>query len=152
MGVAQQLMAAAKKSNPNLYFAVNLYYEAVLNPDHGMAGFSQTLSEALAKNFDYYAVMAYHRQAMREKGIEVEKAIALMAGVAERAIGLVGDPSRVLMKFQIYDWRSYRTVPQKEVEEILTGVLKYGKVSMVFYPYLDPLPLYLPGERRSLIH
>lgn len=149
MRVAQQLMVAAKKSNPNLKFAINLYYGSVLNDHHGLAGFSQTLSEALEKNFDYYAVMAYHRQAMRDRNMEAEKAIALMADVAERAVTLVGDPSKVLMKFQIYDWRGYRMVPHKEVEEILAGVLKYGEVSLAFYPYLDPFPLHLSGGKWS---
>jgi biofilm PGA synthesis lipoprotein PgaB len=143
MNVAQQLMTAARESNPNLQFAINLYYEAVLNHTNGVAWFSQTLSEALEKDFDYYVVMAYHRQAMKEKKIGVGKAIDLMAEVAQKAVKLVGDPSKVLMKFQIYDWKSYEVVPQKEVGEILAGILNQGEVSLAFYPYLDQFPLNL---------
>jgi hypothetical protein len=143
MNVAQQLMAAARESNPNLLFAINLYYEAVLNHTNGVAWFSQTLSKALEKDFDYYVVMAYHRQAMREKNLGVGKAIDLMAEVTQKAVKLVGDPSKVLMKFQIYDWKSYEVVAQKEVGEILAGILNQGKVSLAFYPYLDQFPLHL---------
>ncbi|NWF94486.1 MAG: hypothetical protein HXY46_16445 [Syntrophaceae bacterium] len=142
MGLAGRLMAAARESNPNLQFAINLYYEAVLNQSNGVAWFSQDLSEAVKKKFDYYAVMAYHRQAMKERNMEVEKAIGLMAEVAQRALKLVGEPSKVLMKFQIYDWKSYEVVPRKEVEEILTGVLNQGEVSLGFYPYFDQFPLH----------
>jgi hypothetical protein len=143
MNVAQQLMTAARESNPNLQFAINLYYEAVLNHTNGVAWFSQTLSEALEKDFDYYVVMAYHRQAMKERNMEVGKAIDLMAEAAQKAVKLVGDPFRVLMKFQIYDWKSYEVVPKKEVEEVLAGILNHGEVSLAFYPYLDQFPLNL---------
>jgi hypothetical protein len=53
---------------------------------------------------------------------------------------LVGDPSKVLMKFQIYDWMNYEVVPQKEVEKVLTGILGNGDVSLAFYPYVDQFP------------
>jgi biofilm PGA synthesis lipoprotein PgaB len=147
MDVVQQLMAASRESNPNLEFAINLYYEAVLNPNNGVAWFSQTLSKALEKDFDYYAVMAYHRQAMKERNLEVESAIDLMTEVAQKAVASVGDPSRVLMKFQIYDWKSYEVIPQKEVKKVLNGILNHSEVSLAFYPYLDQFPLRLLREK-----
>jgi uncharacterized lipoprotein YddW (UPF0748 family) len=143
MNIAQQLMAAARGSNPNLQFAINLYYEAVLNQNNAVAWFSQTLSKALEKNFDYYAVMAYHRQAMKELNMEENKAIGLMTEVAQKAVESVGDPSKVLMKFQIYDWKSYEIIPQSEVQEVLNGILNHSEVSLAFYPYLDQFPLRL---------
>jgi uncharacterized lipoprotein YddW (UPF0748 family) len=142
MNVAQQLMNAAKESNPNLQFAVNLYFEAVINDFNGVAWFSQTLSEALKKDFDYYAVMAYHRQAMKDRKIELKEAIDLMAEVAQKTVQSVGDPSRVLMKVQILDWKNYEVLPQKEVEEILSGILNHGEVSLAFFPYIDQFPLH----------
>jgi len=142
MDVVQQLMAASRESNPNVKFAINLYYEAVLNHNNGVAWFSQTLSEALKKDFDYYAVMAYHRQAMKEKNLDAGKAIELMSEVAQKAVKSVGDPFRVLMKFQIYDWKSYEVMPQKEVEEVLAGILNQGEVSLAFYPYVDQFPFH----------
>jgi tetratricopeptide (TPR) repeat protein len=150
MNVAKRLMEAARESNPNLQFAINLYFEAVLNDFNGMAWFSQTLSEALKNNFDYYAVMAYHRQAMKDKNIEVKEAIDLMAEVAKKAVKSVGEPSRVLMKLQVLDWKSYAILPQKEVEEILTGILNQGEMSLAFVPYIDQFPLHLlKGEWAS---
>jgi hypothetical protein len=143
MNVAKRLMEAARESNPNLQFAINLYFEAVLNDFNGMAWFSQTLSEALKNNFDYYAIMAYHRQAMKDKNIEVKEAIDLMAEVAKKAVKSVGEPSRVLLKLQVLDWKSYAILPQKEVEEILTGILNQGEMSLAFVPYIDQFPLHL---------
>ncbi len=148
MSVAKRLMEAARESNPNLQFAINLYFESVLSESNGMAWFSQTLPGALKNNFDYYAVMAYHRQAMKDRNIGEREAIALMAEAAHKAVEVAGDPSRVLMKVWTLDWKKNGTVandpaPGKEIEEIVTAVLKHGEVSLAFVPYIDQLPLHL---------
>jgi len=141
MNVAQRLMGAARESNPNLKFGINLHYETVLNSSNAVAWFSQTFSEALGRNFDYYALMAYHRQAMTESNIEERKAIGLMAEVAGNAIKWVGNPAQVLMKIQIFDWKSSEVLPQKEVEDVVTGILNHGEVSLAFAPYMNQFPL-----------
>lgn len=146
MNVAGQLMNSAKESNPKLEFAINLYFETVLNDANGVAWFSQTFSEALKKDFDYYAVMAYHRQAMKGRNIELKESIDLMAEVAQKAVRSIENPSRVLMKVWILDWKSNEAVgfdlaPQKEMEEILTRILGQGEVSLAFVPYTHQFPL-----------
>ena len=147
MNVANRLMAAARESNQNLQFAINLYFEAVINDFNGVAWFSQTLSGALKNNFDYYAIMAYHRQAMKNRNIEVKEAIGLMAEATQKAVEAVGDSSKVLMKVWILDWKSneavsYELAPRKEIEEILTAILNHGEVSLAFVPYIDRFPLH----------
>jgi tetratricopeptide (TPR) repeat protein len=146
MNVAKRLMVAARESNPNLQFALNVYFEAALNDVNGRVWFSQTLSEALKNNFDYYAIMAYHRQAMKDRNIELREAIGLMAEVTRKAVEVVGDPSKVLMKVWILDWKknggvSDELVSQKEIEEILTAILNQGEVSLAFVPYIDRFPI-----------
>ncbi len=143
MNVAQRLMTSAKESNPGLKFGINLYYETVLNPENALGWFSQTLSGALEKKFDYYAVMAYHRQTMRELNLEEGKAIQRMGEVAHKAVQSIGDPSRVLMKVQILDWKSYEVIPRKEVERTLDGILAHGDVSLGFVPYIEQFQLHL---------
>jgi len=146
MSVAKRLMEASREVNPNLQFAINLYFESVLNDLNGVAWFSQTLSGALRNNFDYYAVMAYHRQAMKDRNIEAGEAIGLMAEATRKAIEGVGDPSKVLMKVWILDWKNNGVVrndlaPRKEIEDALTAILSRGKVSLAFVPYIDPFPV-----------
>lgn len=146
MNVAKRLMEAARESNPNLQFALNVYFEAALNDVNGKVWFSQTLSEALKNNFDYYAIMAYHRQAMKDRNIELREAIGLMAEVTRKAVEVVGDPSKVLMKVWILDWKknggvSDELISQKEIEEILTAILNQGEVSLAFVPYIDRFPI-----------
>lgn len=152
MEVAGRLIKAARESNPKLQFAVNLYFEAVLNDTNGVAWFSQTLPEALEKGFDYYAIMAYHRQAMKGRNIELKESIDLMAEAAQKAVKSVGDPSKVLMKIWILDWKSneavgYELAPQKEIEEVLGRVLEQGEVSLAFVPYIHKFPLHQLKEK-----
>ncbi len=147
MELAGRLMAAARESNPKLQFAINIYFEAVLNNSNGVAWFSQGLPEALEKGFDYYAVMAYHRQAMKGRNIDLAEAMDLMVDVAKKAIKTIGDPSRVMMKIWILDWKSNEAVgldlaPQKEIEEILEKILQQGEVSLAFVPYTHQFPLH----------
>jgi biofilm PGA synthesis lipoprotein PgaB len=141
MNVAKQLMVAARESNPNLKFAINLYYETVLNHANATAWFSQNLQGALEKGFDYYAIMAYHRQTMNELHMETKKAIDLMTEVAQKAVKSVGAPSRVIMKIQVLDWKNHEVIPTKEVETLLDGILGQGEVSLAFVPYIDQFPL-----------
>ena len=147
MNVAKRLMEAARESNPKLKFAINLYFEAVINEFNGVTWFSQNLSRALENHFDYYAIMAYHRQAMKNRNIDVKEAIGLMAEATRKTIEAVGDPSKVLMKVWILDWKSneavgYDLAPRKEIEEILTAILNHGEVSLAFVPYIDQFPLH----------
>jgi len=141
MNVAKQLMTAAKESNPKLEFGINLYYETVLNTSNAVAWFSQTLYEAVEKDFDYYAIMAYHRQTMNELGMDEKKAFDLMAEVAQKAIKSLVDPFQVMMKIQVLDWKSYEVIPTKEVETLLKRILGQGEVSLVFVPSIEQFPL-----------
>ncbi len=141
MHIAQRLMTAARESNPSLQFGINLYYETVLNHSNSVAWFSQGISEAMEKGFDYYAIMAYHRQTMKELNMDGKKAIDLMAEVAEKAVKTIGDPSRVMMKIQILDWKGYEVIPKGEVEEVLAAVLNHRGVSLAFVPYVEQFPL-----------
>lgn len=152
MKVAKRLMNAARESNPNLQFAMNIYFETILNASNAVAWFSQTLTGALENQFDYYAIMAYHRQAMKSRRMEVREAIDLMAEVAKKAIESVGDPSKVIMKVWVLNWKSneaisFELAPLKEIDEILSKILDHGKVSLAFVPYLELFPIHQFKEK-----
>lgn len=149
MDIAKRLISTTKEINPGIQFGINLYYETVLNHSNAVAWFSQDLLRAIENDFDYYAIMAYHRQTMRELNIDKEKAIKLMADVSQKAVAKIGDPSKVLMKIQILDWKAYDLIPEKEVNYILSEILKNGKVSLAFVPYIQQFPLHLLKDKWS---
>jgi hypothetical protein len=147
MDVAQALMEAARESNPRLKFALNLYMETFSDSQNGVAHLSQSLSEVLKKGFDYYAVMAYHRQAMKELKIDSKQATDLTAEVARKAVLSVPEAPQVMIKIQVMDWKNYEVVSRKEVERIVERVLEQGDVSLVFVPDTPLFPLHLLKKR-----
>lgn len=154
MNLAERWMNVAREVNPKIQFAINLYLDAVLNPQNGLSWFSQSLPSALEKSFDYYAIMAYHRQAMKGRKIGLKEAMELMTEVTQKAIKEVGDSSQVMMKIWILDWKTnelvdYQLAPLKEIEELLTKILKEGEVSLTFVPYLPQFPFHLLKEKWS---
>ncbi|MDP2689800.1 MAG: poly-beta-1,6-N-acetyl-D-glucosamine N-deacetylase PgaB, partial [Deltaproteobacteria bacterium] len=64
--VANRLREAVAKKRPEVKFALNLMYESVTNPPYALAWLSQNLEAASASGFDYYSIMAYHRQMEEE--------------------------------------------------------------------------------------
>ena len=58
---------------------VNLYYETIIHPKNGIAWFAQDLTSLKDINIDYYAVMAYHRQIMKEKNLSLDAAFEIIS-------------------------------------------------------------------------
>ena len=78
---------------------------------------------------------------MNELNMEAKKVMDLMAEVAQKAVRAIGDPSQVMMKVQVLDWKSYQVISTKEMETLLNGILGQGEVSLAFVPYIDTFPL-----------
>jgi biofilm PGA synthesis lipoprotein PgaB len=64
--VAGRLKRAVRERNPRVEFAINMMYESVTNPPYALAWLSQDLATAATAGFDYYSIMAYHRQMSEE--------------------------------------------------------------------------------------
>jgi biofilm PGA synthesis lipoprotein PgaB len=141
LNLAQALMAAGRAVNPNLRFALNLYYEAVLDPEKGMAWYAQSLEVARNYPFDYFSIMAYHRQMQEELGLTMEETISLMPQLAERAVAMAGEPARVLMKVQVADWNDSRLLPQEETETVLRTVGRRKGIHIAIVPYQPDFPM-----------
>ncbi|MBW7956891.1 MAG: tetratricopeptide repeat protein [Deltaproteobacteria bacterium] len=139
LDVAGRLKEAVRKRRPGTAFAINLMYESVTNPPYALAWLSQDLSAALRADFDYFSIMAYHRQ----MGEELEKTEGeireMIAKMAEDAIKTVGDPARVLMKLQTVDWKTGGPISDSEVVELIRD-MKGKDVSLAVVPYRGDFP------------
>jgi biofilm PGA synthesis lipoprotein PgaB len=140
LGLAKRLIDAAKGIKPDLQFAVNFYYESVLDPEKGMAWFSQSLETARDFPFDYFSIMAYHRQMKEELNLTLDETFDLLPQLTERAVEMARDPARVLMKIQVVDWKDSRLLPREETERVLRSVGKKPGVHIALVPYQPDLP------------
>lgn len=145
--VAEKLRAAVREKRPDVKFAINLMYESVTNPPYALAWLSQNLDAAVASGFDYYSIMAYHRQ----MGTELEKgpeAIRAMIGrMVADASSAVPDPGSVLIKLQTIDWATGKALSDSEVVGLLRQVKSTGAVSVAVVPYRGDFPFYELGAK-----
>lgn len=137
---ASEIMSAAREVNPDLKFAINLYYETVSSPRDALAWLSQNINELINHKFDYYAVMAYHRQMKRELGFSDKKIYEMLSMMTDSIIDKVGT-SKILMKVQVMDWDTKASIPEDEIEMVSKFIKKGGDVNMSFVPVTEDTPL-----------
>ena len=148
--VATRVRTAVKKKSPEVKFAINLMYESVSNPPYAMAWLSQSLDEAVKQGFDYYAVMAYHQQMQNELKKGPYEIQSLIQKMTKEAVRLVGDPQKVIMKFQIIDWNTSQPLPDQEVIGLLSKVKEVNNVSLAVVPYRKNFPFEELGGQKKV--
>lgn len=142
LAVADSLMAAVKQKRPGVRFAINLMYESVTDPPNALAWLSQDLSKAVKQGFDYYSIMAYHRQMGSELGKDDRFIRGLIELMAAEAARVVGEPEKVLMKVQTIDWDTGEPLSNGEVVSLIKGIRAVGGVSLAVVPYRSDFPFY----------
>ena len=148
--VATRVRTAVKKNNPEVKFVINLMYESVSNPPYAMAWLSQSLDEAVKQGFDYYAIMAYHQQMQNELKKGPYEIQSLIQKMTKEAVMLVGDPQKIIMKFQIIDWNTSQPLPDQEVIGLLSKVKEVNNVSLAVVPYRENFPFEELGSQKKV--
>jgi biofilm PGA synthesis lipoprotein PgaB len=149
--LAWELMDSARKVRPELRFALNLYYEAVLNPRMALAWYAQDLKVAQGYPFDYFSLMSYHRQIGKELSLTGDEALGVLTSMSRRAVSEVGRPERVIMKIQSLDWDTQQLLPGEELDRALEAAAPMDGVSLAFVRSRSDPPLdvirkhFLPG-------
>ncbi|MBI3585126.1 MAG: family 10 glycosylhydrolase [Nitrospinae bacterium] len=137
---ASEIMSAAREVNPDLKFAINLYYETVSSPRDALAWLSQNINELINHKFDYYAVMAYHRQMKRELGFSDKKIYEMLSMMTDTIIDKVGT-SKILMKVQVMDWDTKASIPEGEIETAINSIKNGRDINLSFVPVTEDTPL-----------
>jgi biofilm PGA synthesis lipoprotein PgaB len=139
--MASELMSAAKEVNPDLKFAINLYYETVTSPKNALAWLSQDIDEIIKYKFDYYTVMSYHRQMKREMGFSNERIYEMLNFMTETIANKIAEPEKILMKVQVMDWDTRIAIPEDEIERVASFIRKSRKVNISFVPVTEDTSL-----------
>ncbi|MFZ3072597.1 MAG: poly-beta-1,6-N-acetyl-D-glucosamine N-deacetylase PgaB [Thermodesulfobacteriota bacterium] len=137
--VADRLKKAVRAKNPDVKFAINMMYESVTNPTMALAWFSQDFREAVKSGFDYYSIMAYHKQMSDELGKDSEEISYLIEELTSEAIEMAGEPRKVLIKFQTIDWTTGEPLDYTDVTDLARRINGKG-VSMAVVPYMVDFP------------
>ncbi len=150
LAVADRLKRVSAQENPRLKFAINFMYESVTNPGGSLAWLSQDLEKAKDVGFDYYSIMAYHRQIGEELDLDVAGASELIEGLVHDAVEIIGDPKKVLIKLQTVDWHTGKRLPEDEVVTLLKSVSAASGVSLAVVPYKIGFPFGELGGLRAV--
>lgn len=150
LDVAERLRDAVRRKRPEALFAINLMYESVTNPAFALAWLSQDLNAALERDFDYYSIMAYHRQMGEELDKTPPDVREMIAGMVREASEAVGESHRVLMKLQTVDWKTGEAISDGEVVGLIREIKESGDVSLAVVPYRADFPFYVLGAKKAL--
>ena len=126
------LVRETKKVSPNLKIALNLYYETVINPKNGLAWFSQDISSLKNIDIDYFAVMAYHRQMMKEKRLNLDDALNIISDITRIGLDTIGNKDKLLMKVQSVDWDTKEAIPSDELKMVFDSIKKAGGANLAY--------------------
>ncbi len=149
LSVADRLRQVVRAKRPKAKFAINLMYEAVTNPGFGLAWLSQNIEEARKTGFDYYSIMAYHRQMAGELNMDPDETKDLIEALVREAVLMVGAPEKVMIKFQTRDWNTRERINDSEVVELLRSVRSVDDVSLTLVPYQSNFPYYELGGKAD---
>lgn len=150
LDVAERLKDVVKRKRPQALFAINLMYESVTNPAYALAWLSQDLNAALGRDFDYYSIMAYHRQMGEELNKTPGDIRDLIARMVRDASDAVGDTHRVLIKLQTVDWKTGDPLSDGEVVALIRSIEGLRDVSLAVVPYRGDFPFYELGVKKDL--
>ena len=119
-----EIVASIKAMKPELLIGWNVYHDTALSPENGLLWLSQDWTALEHSPFDLIFLMAYHRQAASERNVSVTEAIAALAPKAAELAGRLGD--RLVVKFQVRDWRTRQLLPMAEIEALTKTFPKHA--------------------------
>ncbi len=135
------MMKSARDVNPDVKFALNLYYETITDPKNALAWLSQDINATLKYGFDYYSVMAYHRQIKKELQLSNNDLYIFLKNMTTRLIDLIDNPNKILIKIQVVDWDTNAPIPNREIDKVFKSITSQGRVSLAFTPVTKHPPL-----------
>ncbi|MBI3354561.1 MAG: family 10 glycosylhydrolase [Nitrospirae bacterium] len=126
------LVRETRRVTPHMKIVLNLYYETIINPKNGIAWFAQDLTSLKDIDVDYYAVMAYHRQIMKEKNLSLDAAFEMISDITRKGLAAIGKGDKLLMKVQTIDWDTREAVPDGELIRVFEAIKRGGDVSLAY--------------------
>ena len=121
--------------NPDVTRHKYMMYESVTNPRSAPRGLAPPARQE--SGFDYYSIMAYHKQMSDELGKDTSQEInRLIEDLASEAVEIAGGAAyKVLMGYQTADWTHGESIDYGEVTELARRIEAKG-VSMAVMPYI----------------
>jgi biofilm PGA synthesis lipoprotein PgaB len=121
--------------NPNIKFAVNIYYETPVFPERGLSWYSQSIKQYINYGFEYLAFMGYHEQISNEMNISKFSAIKYIDKSIINMQKITKNNSRIIVKYQISTFENGEYLQENELTALCKTIKKYPDISFVAVPF-----------------
>ncbi len=136
-----EIRSNARLISPGMEWAVNIYYETPVFPEKGLAWYSQDMDALRSTGINYFAVMMYQEQIMKEMGLNKRQFLDFAETLAKRSIGAGKDEAGAVFKIQVRLFDANRTAVNEIDLKLLCNRLKRaGGTSFA------QLPIDRPGD------
>ena len=137
----KEMKDATRIINPNMKWALNIYYETPVYPHQGLAWYAQDMKGIWEAGADYVAVMTYQDQIMREKQLDRSGFLQFISDLSRASLrSSLVDKSRVIFKVQATEFGSGNPVQTESLELLCNRLRREGSQSIV------QLPIYSAGD------
>ncbi|MGA1862569.1 hypothetical protein OWM07_06770 [Deferribacter thermophilus] len=129
-----------KKINPKLKFAVNIYYETLIDKKKGERWYGQSIENYNKKGFSYFANMLYSEQVKKEMNFNNKEYLSFLDNTLKKWTNLLDNAHRFIAKIQIRRFDNKQPIDKKFFNNVCNLVKKYD-VSYILVPFenLDDL-------------
>ena len=76
--------------------------------------------------------MAYHRQMMREKRLNLDDALNMISDITRIGLDTIGNKDKLLMKVQSVDWDTKEAIPSDELKMVFESIKKAGGANLAY--------------------
>lgn len=136
--VIDSIVHKVAETRPDIYWALNGYYESVTDPKNALAWYAQDLEKALDHRIDYLSLMAYHRQIMEELRVPYRESLQLLTAMSREAAVIAKNPHRVFIKIQTLNWHTEEPLPDSEIGQAFDAVLQGASPGLVYIRGKNP--------------
>ncbi len=140
----EEIKLSVKKNNPNISFAVNIYYETPISAELGLAWYSQKIPYLLEKGADYLAVMGYHEQIAKEMNKSVLETSIHIGDIA-RAANMEAKKygKNVIMKLQTLSFDNLKQRTEKDIfKNLCLQIHKTDNINIAVVPIFEAEDIY----------
>ncbi|MGA1847344.1 poly-beta-1,6-N-acetyl-D-glucosamine N-deacetylase PgaB [Deferribacter abyssi] len=125
-----------KKINPKIKFAVNIYYETLLDKNKGIKWYGQCIDTYNKLGFKYFASMLYSEQIKKEMKFDNNNYLIMLDNILSVWSNKIYPSYRLIAKLQIRDFKKKVKIDKTFYEKTCRLINKYN-VSYILVPFED---------------
>ncbi len=135
------IVDSCKKRKKKLKLFMNVNYETLYRPRLSMLWYSYDFSTLSSVKIDYFVVMLYQRQIMKELHLSEQETDKFIFKVIKSSSKIVS-PEKIVYKIQTYDWYTNKLISFNSLNKLFTFFVNNNILNIAIFPYNEELTLF----------